>query len=213
MVQLCEGILKRRIRVRWQGPTRVDCVDMKLLQLMSKAGCKQLRYGIESGNQKILDLMNKRINLDMIERAITATRKARIKIVGYFILGYIGDNSITIRETINFAKRLKLDTAVFYPGTPYYKTKFYELAVERRLVDPDYWPQWVLGKRTDCLSDMVPGIDRWVKRAFREFYYRPEYIIRYLLNIHSLKELRESFNAARSLISLKVRPTSDNLIN
>jgi radical SAM superfamily enzyme YgiQ (UPF0313 family) len=205
IIQMCKGILERKINVKWQGPTRVDCVDIDLLQLMSKAGCRQLRYGIESGNQEILDLMNKRINLDMIERAITDTRKAGIKIVGYFILGYIRDNPTTIRKTINFAKRLKLDTAVFYPGTPYYKTKFYELAIEQGLVDPDYWPQWVLGKRTDRLPDMVPNVDKWVKRAFREFYYRPEYIIRHILNIRSFKELSEGFNAAKSLLALKVR--------
>lgn len=208
MVQICNGILERKIKVRWQGPTRVDCVDIDLLRLMSEAGCRQLRYGIESGNQNILELMNKKTKLGMIEEAIAATRKANIKTVGYFILGYVTETPVTIRETINFAKKLKLDTAVFYTGVPYFKTRFYESALKLGLVDFDYWPQWVLGKRSDPLAYMVPGADKWVKTAFREFYYRPGYIARHLLNIRSFKELRDGFNAAKSLIALKVRHTA-----
>lgn len=205
MVQMCNGILERKIKVRWQGPTRVDCVDIDLLRLMSEAGCTQLRYGIESGNQEILDLMNKKIRLGMIEEAVAATRKAKIKTVGYFILGYVFETPVTIRKTIDFAKKLKLDTAVFYAGVPYFKTRFYESALGLGLVDPDYWPQWVLGKRSDPLSYMVTDADKWVKTAFREFYYRPGYMLRHLFSIRSLKELNDGFNAAKSLLALKVR--------
>lgn len=205
IVKLCEGILKRDIKVKWQGPTRVDCVDRDLLRLMAKAGCRQLRYGIESGNQEILNLMNKKITLGMIEEALAATRKAKIRTVGYFILGYVDETPATIKKTIDFAKKIKLDTAVFYAGVPYFKTRFYEAAVERGLVEPDYWPQWVLGRRSDPLPYMVADADKWVKLAFREFYYRPTYMIKHLLSIRSFKELNEGFSAAKSLFALKVR--------
>lgn len=209
IVQMCEGILKRKIKVKWQGPTRVDCVDLDLLRLMSEAGCAQLRYGIESGNEETLVLMNKRINLKMIEEAIAATKKAKIKTVGYFILGYVGETPLTIRKTINFSKKLKLDTAVFYPGVPYFKTKFNQLAVEQGLVDADYWPQWVLGRRIEPLPYMVGDADKWVKRAFREFYYRPNYIIKHLFCIRSFKELKDGCSAAKSLFALKVHTPYD----
>lgn len=205
IVKICEGILQRNIRVRWQGPTRVDCVDKDLLQLMYKAGCRQLRYGIESGSQKVLNLMNKRITLDMIDSAIADTRKARIKTVGYFIIGYVSENPDTIRQTIRFAKRLALDTAVFYAGVPYFKTRFYELAVEAGLVDKDYWPQWVRGERSDRLPYMVQDCDKWVKKAFKHFYFRPGYMLRHLVNIRSFKQMQESLSAGLSLVSLKMR--------
>jgi len=203
--KICQGILERKIEVRWQGPTRVDCVDRELLKLMRKSGCVQLRFGIESGNQNILDLMNKRINLKMIEEAVLATRREKIKTVGYFILGYANEDAQTIRKTIDFAKKLKLDTVVFYAGVPYFKTRFYQAVVEQGLVDVDYWPRWVKGEHCDPLPYIVADSDKWVQRAFREFYYRPEYITKHLLGIRSFKEAKDGFNAAKSLISLKVR--------
>ena len=136
---------------------------------------------------------------------ILYVRKAKIKTVGYFILGYVYETPATIRKTIDFAKRLKLDTAVFYAGVPYFKTRFYESALELGLVDSDYWPQWVLGKRTDPLPYMVDDADKWVKTAFHEFYYRPGYILRHMLSIRTFKELSEGINVAKSLLSLKVR--------
>jgi radical SAM superfamily enzyme YgiQ (UPF0313 family) len=204
-VALCEGILKRNIKVAWQAPTRVDCVDLELLKLMHRAGCWQLRFGIESGNQRILDLMNKKVTLEMIESAVNMTKKAGMRTVGYFILGYVDENAQSVCNTIQFAKKLALDSAVFYLGVPYYKTNFHELAVERGLIDENYWTEWVMGKRTDPLPFLIPDAEMWLQKAYSDYYYRPTYILKRLFNIRSPQDLCENLFAGSSMLLSKIR--------
>jgi len=203
-VALCEGILKRKIKVRWQAPTRVDCVDLELLRLMHRAGCWQLRFGIESGNQKILDLMRKNVTLEMIESAVDITKKAGMRTVGYFILGYIDENAQSVENTINFAKKLDLDSAVFYLGVPYYKTNFHELALERGLIDENYWTEWVMGKRTDPLPFLIPDAEKWLQKAYSDYYYRPKYVLKRLLSIRSPQDACENLVAGSSMLLSKI---------
>ena len=204
-VALCEGILKRNIKVRWQAPTRVDCVDSELLKLMYRAGCWQLRFGIESGNQRILDLMNKNVTLEMIESAVNLVKKAGMQTVGYFILGYVDEDAQSLENTISFAKKLDLDSAVFYLGVPYYKTNFHELAVERRLIDKNYWREWVMGKRTDALPFLIPDAEKWLQKAYSDYYYRPKYVLKRLCNIRSPQDATDNLIAGTTMLLSKIR--------
>ncbi|MBM4311436.1 MAG: radical SAM protein, partial [Deltaproteobacteria bacterium] len=204
-IALCEGILKRRIKVRWQAPTRVDCVDLELLRLMNRAGCWQLRFGLESGNQRILDLMKKNITLGMVESAVGMAQKVGMRTVGYFILGYVDENAQSVNNTIQFAKKLDLDSAVFYLGVPYYKTNFHDLAVERGLIDANYWPEWVMGRRTDPLPFLIPDAEKWLQRAYSDYYYRPKYILKRLRTMRSPQDMCENLVAGSSLLLTKIR--------
>lgn len=204
MMELCEEILRRNIKVAWQGPTRVNCVDYDLLKLMKEAGCRQLRFGIESGNQEILNLMTKDTTLEMCEKALSWTKKLKIKTVCYFIIGYVRENAQTMQNTINFAKKLNPDAAMFYVGTPLPKTSFWWLAVKDGLVNEGYWRDFVLGKYSDRLPFMVKDADKWTNRAFRQFYFRPRFILDKITKINSYRSLYESVKALLSIFFLKM---------
>lgn len=204
-IALCDGILKRNINVRWQAPTRVDCVDLELFKLMKKAGCWQIRFGIESGNQTILDLMNKKVTLQMAESAVGMAKKAGLRTVGYFILGYVDEDEQTVQNTIDFAKKLDLDSAVFYLGVPYYKTNFHELAVQRGFLEESYWREWVMGRRTDALPFLIPDAEKWLQKAYSDYYYRPRYILKRVLSIRSPRDAMENLLAGSSMVLSKVR--------
>ena len=87
-----------------------------LLELMKKAGCIRLRYGVESGDPVILKLMNKNINIEMVKRAVKMTKKAGIEVFAYFIIGYANETPQTIRKTINLAKGTKLRFGYVHGG-------------------------------------------------------------------------------------------------
>jgi radical SAM superfamily enzyme YgiQ (UPF0313 family) len=203
-VQLCEEILKRKIKVAWQGPTRVNRIDFELLKLMKEAGCRQLRFGIESGNQEILDLMKKDITLEMCENALRWTKKLKIKTVCYFIIGYVRETPQTMRRTIDFAKKLNPDAAMFYVGTPLPKTDFYRLALEEGLVKENYWRDFVLEKCRERLPFMVKDAPRWLNKAFHEFYFRPRFLLNKLTQIRSVRSLYENIRAAFSIFLFKL---------
>ncbi len=172
---------------------------------MKKAGCKQIKFGVESGSQEILDLMNKNITIPQIKKAIKITKKAGIRTGAYFIIGYVRENKHTIRQTIDLAKNLNLDFAMFYLATPLPMTSFHELAVKDGIIDSNYWKEYSLNLRHDTLPYMVKGTKWWVAKAYREFYMRPSYLIKKIKDIHAWKALISNPNLIKSLFSAKTK--------
>lgn len=188
---ICTEIINRGLDVRWQGPTRIDCVDREILTLMKRAGCHTLRYGIESGNQDVLDRMGKGITLDRIRETVAWTREAGIEIMAYFMVGYIDETPETMTDTINFARELDPDGAIFSIGTPLPNTELFARAVARGLIDKDYWKEFVTGRRSDRAPYMVEDAERWAKKALWSFYFRPSYMARRLRKINSWDAFRK----------------------
>lgn len=184
IMAMCEEVLRRDLKIFWQGSTRVDAVDPEMLKIMKRAGCKQLKFGIESGSEEILKLMQKGISKEQAVNAFRRCKKEKIRIGAYFIIGYAKENECTIQETIDFAKELDPDFVMFYAGIPLPNTDFHKLAVEEKKVDPDYWRNYVLGKNNDRIPYLIPDMEKWIRRAFRSFYGRPSFLIRKLLNVN-----------------------------
>jgi len=128
---IAERMIEERLDIRWQCLARVDRVTPELLQLMYRAGCRELHYGIESGNPQILERIGKRITLEQVRQAVSWTTQAKIAVKGYFMLGLPGDTEETIGETIRFASELDLDQAMFSLTTPFPGTRLWEELVAR----------------------------------------------------------------------------------
>ena len=205
MINICNEILRRNIKVAWQGATRVNLVDKELLKLMKKAGCKQLKYGVESGNPRILEIMNKQTKLSQVIEAFKLTKEAGIKTGAYFIIGYVGEDEQTMRQTIEFAKELNPDYVMFYPGVPLPKTSFHELSVQAGLIDKNYWREYSLNLRKDKLPYMVNDVERFINIAFREFYSRPNYIIKKAFDIQSWKALAKNPKLLKGILWTKIK--------
>lgn len=139
-----------------------------------------IEYGIESGSQKILDLMKKGITKEKVMNAIKMTRKAKILSKGNFIFGYFGETEDTLYETIQFAKSLPLDYFQHTFMTPLPGTETWHKADQYGAFDKDW------NKCNTFSVNFVPhGItrDRMTeisKDAFREFYLRPFVILKEL---------------------------------
>jgi len=201
---ICKEILARGLKVRWESPCRVDTVDKELLALMAKSGCFRLRFGVESGNEEILRLMNKRIKLEQVSRVFQWCKELGMETFAYFIIGYARENEKTMQDTIDFAIRLNPDYVMFTVATPYPFTHLYRLAEEAGLVQGDYWREFTLGKRKDRLPYFVQDSEAWVKKAYQKFYFRPSYIAKKLLSIRSFKGLSNMAQAAEGISFFKM---------
>lgn len=124
----CHEILKEDFRITWSCCSRVDNLDLESLQLMKRAGCWMIEFGIESGSQLMLDKMRKNVSLEAIRRAIRFTKKAGILSKGNFILGNIGETRSTLEQTIRFASSLPLDLMQHTFLAPLPGTECYEVA-------------------------------------------------------------------------------------
>ena len=111
-MEICEGILKRRLDLLWSVRTRIDLVDEELLQIMGRAGCWIALYGIESADPGILKTLKKDIDLNRVREVVEATKRAGMSAFAFFILGSPGETVDTIKKTIHFAKGLNLDYSI-----------------------------------------------------------------------------------------------------
>ncbi|MFH1905650.1 MAG: radical SAM protein [bacterium] len=203
--RICQEILKRNLKINWQSPARVDQVTEELLRLMKESGCQVLRFGVESGNQNILDIIDKRTTLSQIETAFSLCNKIGIETVAYFIIGYLGETEETIKETIALARKISPTYATFFPATPMPQTSLFAFSVQAGLVEGDYWRDFTLGKRNDSLPFLFPGAGEWVVKAYRSLYFRPSYILKSLKKINSWKNLKKYSLAAWALLKMKFK--------
>lgn len=201
VIAICNEIIKRNIKIKWQSPTRIDRVDKELLILMKKAGCRMLRYGVESGDENILKIMKKGITLNQIRDVFKWTKEAGIETFAYFIIGYANETPETIRKTIDFAKELNPDYVMFTIATPYPQTDLYTLAEKQGCVQGDYWKEFTLGKTNQRLDYFVKDSDKWIKKAYKEFYLRPSYIFKKIRKLTSLDALKKNIRGARAILS------------
>lgn len=124
--KILDYFIDQRLDFRWRCLARVDRVTPDLLKKMYRAGCRQIHYGIESGNEEVLRRTAKHINLQQVRDAISWTEEAGIRSKGYFILGLPGDTEETMQETIEFAASLDLTEAMFSIATPFPGTKLWD---------------------------------------------------------------------------------------
>ncbi len=183
VMELCELMIEQKMDIRWTCNSRVDYVDEEMLQQMARAGNWLISWGIESGNEQILKHARKGAYPEKAVRGLTWARNAGIKNWGYFIIGLPGETVETIRETIDFSKRLPLDIALFHVAAPYPGTPFFFEVVENEWFRPGTrWEQVDMDRGTvlDYPQLSAEELLYWQKRAFREWALRPGPMLTYL---------------------------------
>jgi anaerobic magnesium-protoporphyrin IX monomethyl ester cyclase len=160
---------------------RADHTDAELFHLMKQAGCKRVGFGVESGNQAVLDAIKKRQTLDDVRRAFKAAKSAGLQTMGFFIFGLPADTEATMDDTIRFALKLDPDLANFMIAAPYPGTELWEIARrDGRLFSQD-WRDYAIHdeKARYELPGLPPElVERKWHEAYRRFYLRPSRIWR-----------------------------------
>ena len=205
VMELCQRMIDEKINLKWTCNSRVDYVDEEMLLMMGKAGNWLISWGIESGNEQILKHARKGAYPDKAKRALIWAKKAGIKNWGYFIIGLPGETEDTIRQTIDFSKKLPLDIALFhvaapYPGTPF----FFEVVENGWFRKGTRWEQVDMDKGTVLDYPDLPAerLLYWQKRAWREWAFRPGPILTYM------KMVLSDISTVRSALSVGLQHLS-----
>ena len=138
-IAICEELIKRDYKLNVICETRVDQINEELLSYMKKAGVKWLFFGVESGNQEVLDKTRKGINLDQIRRAFQLTKKAGINSHAGFIIGHLGETKKSAMDTIKFLKGLKPDHAAIATLVPFPGSRVWDYCQENNIPLPQDW--------------------------------------------------------------------------
>lgn len=138
IIELCQIIIKNNLKIEWSCLGRVSSINEELIKIMKEAGCTQIIFGIESGSQRILDRIGKKVKIEDIINSINLCKKYNIEINYLTIVGLPGENAKSVKESIKLAKRLRMVSEpailIIYPGT-----EVYRLAKEKGQITDDYW--------------------------------------------------------------------------
>jgi len=209
-IKLMEAMMPSNLgfNLTWDAETRVDLVDQELLYSMKKAGCRMISYGIEHG-EFIHEIKGGTATLEQAEKAVKWTHKAKIDTVGYFMIGLPKETPQTVRKTIDFAKKLDCTYAQFAITMPFPGNKLYDEAVKSGLIHlDDTWEKFVYagvgsgGIQAPVLTTNVMSakdLEFWAKKAYREFYFRPSYILKKIMKIRSFKDIAMYYNGYKML--------------
>jgi anaerobic magnesium-protoporphyrin IX monomethyl ester cyclase len=173
---ICQGLLDRKLDVRWTCNSRVDFVDPEMLQLMQRSGCWMISWGIESGDPAMLLRMHKGITTEAVERALNWSHEAGIRNWGYFIIGLPGETTESIRRSIDVAKALPLDLVLFHIAAPHPGTPFFFEVLDNGWFRPGTrWEQVDMDRSTvlDYPELKAEDLEDWAQRAMREWMLRP----------------------------------------
>jgi radical SAM superfamily enzyme YgiQ (UPF0313 family) len=191
----CDLIIKNKLDIVWSCYARIDSVDQDVLRKMKQAGCWNIFYGIEAGDKKLLDNIDKGITIEQSINAVKWTKEAGIEVRGSFMLCLPGETPELGRKTIAFAIALDPDYAQFSLTTPYPGTKLYEEAKKYGKLDEnfdkyDIWEPVFLpfGYKSEKEAKKIQ------KEAFRRFYIRPKYVLGRIRKIKSFEDIKRYIN-------------------
>lgn len=203
--RICELILERGLKITWSCNARAD-VPLDLLQLMKKAGGREMCVGFESASPEVLKNIHKGIkNTDKAVEFTKNARKAGMLVHGCFMVGNPGDTPETLRMTLDYAKKLNPNTAQFYPIMAYPGTEAYKEALASGALKTRDYSQWLdkdgYHRTTISRGELTSQkLVDFCDQARREFYLRPSYILRQ--GIMSLKNPRERYRVLRGFKTL-----------
>ncbi len=179
-LEICDEIIKRKLKIRWECQGRVDLADAKIFKRMAEAGCYKISFGVEAGSGRILKLINKQITKDQVRNTINLARKAGFReIVTFFMIGHPSETIPDMEETYNFSLELKADLVSFKPADIFPGAKLFEIAKENKVLPKDFsWLQKGIYNKGFCVEKDVPtyenpGLTRsLLEKISREFFMR-----------------------------------------
>jgi anaerobic magnesium-protoporphyrin IX monomethyl ester cyclase len=129
----CRSLLEQEIKIKWTCNAHVNRVEPQIMRLMKEAGCENVRFGIESGSQRILDALNKGVRVERALDALGVCLNAGLTLTLYVMVGMQGETEETIEETVQFFKELVTPLNAyhfkkihFFMLTPFPGTRLYE---------------------------------------------------------------------------------------
>jgi radical SAM superfamily enzyme YgiQ (UPF0313 family) len=152
-LDLCNRIIQTGLDIKWKCDTRADCISDDLVKLMKKAGCTCIKIGVESGSQRILNLINKKVTKDVLLNASRIVKSNGIPLTIYLMTGFPDETNDDLKETIKFAHEIDANYFSLSIAAPYYGTKIYdEFSRKNGGMNKEHWEYFYHQSRSMVLN-------------------------------------------------------------
>ncbi len=194
-------IIEKKLTIPWSAPNgvRLDLIDEEFLTKMRKAGCYKLVFGVESGNEKIQQIIGKKLKLNQIYDSIKTAKKFGFTVITSFMIGNIGEDEETINDTIKVAVKSNPDFAQFCTTTPFPGTRLYDIIKKDGKFLIKDWDDYSQFNRIGYFEHGNVNeelIIKMVRKAYRKFYFRFGFLIKFITRIETWKNIPNIINAA-----------------
>ena len=178
-MEICRLIKQRGLDFEWFCEGRVDTASEEMYNAMAEAGCWLILFGIESGSQRILDYYGKKTTVEMGRRAVALAQKAGLEVIGSFIVGAPIEDDEDYQKTLDFILSADMDLVNMNSLKVLQGTELWKQFEASGAIGPEDWNRyfWIFDL---CENHSKEGIYAWMRRAEKEFYRRPGYIIKQL---------------------------------
>ena len=206
--ELCDEIIKRGLKFKWDVRAHVNTVNLELLKHMAEAGCDRIHYGVEVGNDRMMKEIRKNTTVAKVKDAFAWTKEAGMEVLAYFIIGQQTETKADIEDTMKLARELDPNYAHFTIFCPYPGTEIYMRGLETGIIKSDVWREFA--------TDPQPGFElpvweenfsraelrKMLVDCHRSFYMRPVYMLKSLLRVRSIGEFMRKARAGLSVITM-----------
>ena len=209
VMDICQGIIDRKLDINFDVRARVDTVDREMLELMKRAGCKGIHYGVEAGTEKILKVLRKGITLKQVEEIFALTKQIGIKTLAYFMIGSPTETLEDIYQTFKFAKQISPDFFHLAVLTPFPGTQLYAQALSSGVIETDVWREFAANPHMGFVPPFwkenftLEELNDLLIKGYKKFYRRPSYLFQRILDVRSKEELYKKAKAGFKLLTMK----------
>jgi radical SAM superfamily enzyme YgiQ (UPF0313 family) len=205
MEAICDALKSFRPRITWTCLTKVKAVNPDLLRMMREAGCWQVLFGLESGDDRVLESLGKETTVAQNRRSVLWAREAGLRIRGDFLVGSPAETSESLEKTLAFAKSLPLDFAHFNKFVPFPGSDFYHQLVGEghrfdfnggsSILDHEQLQYIPPGLTSDYFQDFLD-------RSYKSFYLRPGYMFSRIFAMRTFTEFKGNLKGVLDINSL-----------
>lgn len=201
-MNISKEIKARHLDFTWFASACVNQVDKPLLKAFKEAGCWAILFGAESGVQKNLNTIRKGITLEQIRGAVRAAKDVGLRVSTPFMFGIPGETFKEGLQTIEFAIDINPDIANFHAITPFPGTYLYDNIEKYGTLSDELTDFTYQGAAFIPHTMTREEILKLRRIAFKRFYSRPSFILRRLLDLRNLNDIKVAANSVRSLFWL-----------
>jgi anaerobic magnesium-protoporphyrin IX monomethyl ester cyclase len=207
--EICRLIVRKKLDVGFDIRARVDTLDEEMLALLKQAGCRGIHYGIESGTDKILNVLRKGIDLQHAKEIMDLTKKYKMQTLGYFMIGAPSETLADIETTFRVARWLNPDYMHLTVLTPFPGTPIYLEGLADGTIKKDYWREFARNLNKDfqppCWEENFSReeLAQLVVQGYKQFYTRPSYILKRLFSIRSFGEFKRKASAGLKVLFMR----------
>ena len=184
VIDICNEILRRGLKVRWSARSRVSPFDEEMMSLLKRAGCSRLHVGVESLDPAMLRLMNKKQTLEQIQSFFRLCKEYDMETLAYFIIGFPGETREYRRSLYKEVSKLGATYAFVNVLYPLPKTKYYESLIADATFREDHWAHFVQNPTADFYLPFPrsPELQRELVATADDFHRRFCYSPRFILS-------------------------------